>query len=441
MKLRHHLFLALLPLLLIGCSTGLFRGASPPSATATTSPTHASTPVSGTTLQPPDAAQTALSPSPLDMVLTVWVPPAFDPSSGTPAGSLLKARLEAFQVENPGLQVSVRVKAVDGPASLLDTLTAASAAAPAALPDLVALSQPDLENAALKGLLIPLDSLVKTPDVPDWFHFARQMAVLQGSTFGLPFAADSLVLLYRPARVKGPFPDWDALVSQASPVVFPAADPEALLTLSLYQSLGGPVQDSQGRPVLSADPLSQVLQDFKRGVDQGVFPHWLAPYENTVETWQAYREQRSDLLITWVSTYLAELPADSAMQPLPARGEVSPSLVTGWLWALSSPQPDRQQAAAHLAEFLVDPVFLSAWTEAAGYLPTRPTALAAWQSQEVQTLLSPILLSAQTLPSYDLLSSIGPVMKDATLQVIKDGADPVETAEKAAARLQGSIQP
>jgi len=441
MKLRLHLFVILFAVLLMGCSTALFRSASPASATSTTAPTRASTPVVNNTLQPSDAVQTAIRPSTLDMVLTVWVPPAFDPSSGTPASSLLKARLEAFEVENPGLQISVRIKAVDGPASLLDTLTAASASAPAALPDLVALSQPDLENAALKGLLIPLDGLLTTPDAPDWFHFSRQLAVLQGSTFGLPFAADAMVLLYRPARVKGPFPDWDSLLTQASPVAFPAADPEALLTLSLYQSLGGPVQDSQGRPVLSADPLSQVLKDFKRGVDLGVFPYWLTPYETAGETWQAYREQRSDLLITWVSTYLAELPPDSAMQPLPSPGEASPSLATGWVWALSSPQPDRQEAAARLAEFLVDPVFLAAWTEAAGYMPTRPTALAAWQSQELQTLLSPILLSAQTLPSYDLLSSIGPVLKDATLQVIKDGADPVQTAEKAASRLQGSIQP
>jgi ABC-type glycerol-3-phosphate transport system substrate-binding protein len=382
-----------------------------------------------------------MHPAAQDMVLTVWVPPVFDPSSGTPAGNLLKERLQAFELENPGLQVSVRIKAVDGPASLLDTLTAASAAAPAALPDLVALSQADLENAALKGLLVPLDGLAKTPHEPDWFAFTRQLAILQGSTFGLPFAADSLVLVYRPARVKGPFPDWDSLLTQASPLAFPVSDPEALLTLSLYQSLDGPLQDGQGRPVISADPLSQVLQDFERGVDRGVFPSWLTPYETGAQTWQAFDEQRSDLLITWVSAYLAERPPDGAVQPLPGLGEASPNLATGWVWALSSPQPDRQQAAAQLAEFLVDPVFLAAWTEAAGFLPTRPTALAAWQSQELQTLLSPILLSARTLPSTDLLSTLGPVLREATLQVVKDGVDPVQAAEKASERLVGSIQP
>ena len=82
--------------------------------------------------------------------------------------------------------------------------------------------------------------------------------------------------------------------------------------------------------------------------------------------------------------------------------------------------------------------FLASWTAAAGYLPTRPTSLALWPNQALQSLLSQIVLSAQLRPNNDLTSSLGPVLADATLQVIKGQTDPVQAAQAAAERLATS---
>ena len=123
---------------------------------------------------------------------------------------------------------------------------------------------------------------------------------------------------------------------------------------------------------------------------------------------------------------------------LPSLGTNHVSLATSWLWALSDPVPERRGLAVRLAEYLVQGDFLANWTAAAGYLPTRPTALAMWPNQGIQSLLSQIVLSAQLRPNNDLTSSLGPVLADAALQVIKGQTDPAQAAQAAAERLATS---
>src|SRR5512139_2378793 len=103
--------------------------------------------------------------------LRLWLPPEFDPNSGSPAGDILKTRLDEFTSRRPGTQIEVRIKATDGSGGLLDSLTTASAAAPLALPDLVALPRPTMETAALKGLVHPFQNLSSPIDEPDWYPY------------------------------------------------------------------------------------------------------------------------------------------------------------------------------------------------------------------------------------------------------------------------------
>ena len=211
------------------------------------------TPVPQTpTPQPPEAA-TATPPPSAPQSLTLWLPPDFDPSSGSPAGLILSNRILDF-TEETGIEIEVRLKAASGPGSTLKSLTAAAAAAPRALPGVTALSRPDLENAALKGLVHPLDGVSTLIDDPDWYEYARQLAMVQGVTFGLPFAGDSLVIVYRPALVIEPPITWEAIMRLGQPVAFAAGSSQAMLTIAQYRSHGGLVEDAQRRPALEPAP-------------------------------------------------------------------------------------------------------------------------------------------------------------------------------------------
>lgn len=396
------------------------------------------TPINGSpSIEPGLATTSASSAQNYVQNLVVWVPPEFDPASGGQAGELFKSRLETFKSGNPGITITVRIKGTAGQASLLNELSAANLAAAETLPDLIALPYQDVETAALKGLLTTYDGLSSQPDDPDWYGYARQLSRLQGSTFGLPFAGDALVMLYRPALVNKPAGDLDSLLKLNGPIVFSAADSQATFSLALYLGAGGSIVDAQGRPELNSDILAKELAFFLEGSQKGVFPAWTTQIDADNQVWQAYREQRAPAAITWISHYLSSFPPDTTAAPLPSSGLASFTLATGWSWALGNPRIERHALAVKLAEYLVQSDFMAKWTAAAGYLPTRPTALAAWQDQSLQTLLSQVELSAQARPASEILSSLGPVMRDATLQVMKEQTDPNQVAQTAAERLKG----
>jgi ABC-type glycerol-3-phosphate transport system substrate-binding protein len=186
--------------------------------------------------------QTAVSTLPIGArLLRIWLPPEFDPEGNSPASQLLKARLDEFAKENPDVRLEVRVKALEGVGGLLDSLVAANVAAPLALPDLVLLPRPTLESAALKGLLHPYDGLTNIMDETSWYEYAKQMAHVQSSVYGIPFAGDALLQAYHPSLQQTPPADLESALALGEVLVFPATDSQATFTLGTYLADGGSV--------------------------------------------------------------------------------------------------------------------------------------------------------------------------------------------------------
>ncbi len=358
-------------------------------------------------------------------ILRIWVPPQFDPYDGTAAGTLLRERIDEFTARHPDLQVEVRVKDESGTTGMLNTLSTTRSAAASAMPDLVALSRVDLESATAKGLLHPLDGLTALPEESDWFPYARAMAHIQNSTFGLPFAGDALALV----GFRYPMPgDWSEVPDETI-FIFAAKDPRALFTLSLYLSAGGTLLDSQGRLALNEAVLSEVLAFYLPDPENSFISPQVINYESTEQSWTAFREQRANLVVGWTSRFLNEETIPVALAPLPGLELGYYSLSTGWSWALAGSNPDNQAMAVELAEFLSDSQFLAEWTQAAGYLPTRPTALSFWEDARMQLILTQIAESSNLIPSEDLLVTIGPLFREAALSVLNGEQLPEEAAQ------------
>jgi ABC-type glycerol-3-phosphate transport system substrate-binding protein len=409
--------------ILAGCTVLLDLAATqtvPPAATVS----HTAEPV--VEITPTPAAPTSLR---------IWLPAQFDPASGSPAGDLLRERIDEF-ARRTGVDIEVRLKSESGPGSLLDALSAANAAAPLALPDLVLLPRPQLETAALKGLVYPLEGLVEPLSEADWYPYAQQLARLQDSTFGLPFAGDAQVLVYRPATIEQPPADWRAALDQDQALVFPAADEQALFTLAEFLAAGGKVQDDEGRPALQARPLTSLLSFYEQGREAEVFPLWITQLEDTDQAWQSFSEGRADQAVVLASRYLAGPPAESALTNMPTPDGESFTLATGWVLALSSPQTARRALSLELAEYLTAGEFLSKWTSSAGYLPPRASALSGWPDAALSSLLGPIVQSAQAIPPNDVLAIIGPALQQATVEVLKAEAEPAGAARQAVQNVQ-----
>lgn len=422
--MRRFLIFAILLSLLAGCAdiSSLLSTPAPATVPASTNTPTATSTTAATLTVTPDGPRT----------LRIWVPPQFDPAAETPASALLQERLNEFVARRPELRVEVRVKAESGTGSLLNALTTTRSAAPTIMPDLVVLSRADLESATAKGLLHPLDGLTTLPDDPDWYPYARQMAHIQNTTYGLPFAGDALALV----GYRYPLPSAWSDLTQETLFIFPAADSRALFTLSLYLSAGGTLQDSQGRLDLDEAILGEVLSLYLPEAEIDFISPQVISYGTEEQAWNAFREQRGNLVVTWTSRFLKEQTLPLALAPLPGFETGQYTLATGWSWALAGSVPENQPLAVELAEFLSDSQFLAEWTQAAGYLPMRPTTLSSWSDARIQSILTQTAETASLVPGEDLLVSIGPLFAEAILSVLNGEQLPAEAAQSVTEQLK-----
>jgi ABC-type glycerol-3-phosphate transport system substrate-binding protein len=368
--------------------------------------------------------------------LRLWVPPEFDPASETPAGDLLQERLDQYSSQRADIRIETRVKASSGSGGLLDSLSSANAAAPLAIPDLVLLPRSSLEIAALKGLLFPYDGLTEPLDEGDWYPFALELGQIQSSTFGLPFAGNALVSLYRPSEIEFPAADWASALEAGQPIAFPAAEEEAHFPLAEYLSTGAPVQDAEGRPFLDSAALIEVLSFFQEAEAAGVMPFWLTQFTNDDQSWESYTENQVNSTVTWIDRYLSTLPGDTAAAPIITRDGTPLTLATGWMWALSNPQTERHALSVDLAEFLTDGDFLSRWSEAAGVLPPRAAALEGWSNIALRNLVSRVVESARMIPPNEVMAAVGPALSQATVDILKQQSTPSRAAIEAIDSLE-----
>lgn len=408
---------------LVGCSLG-----TPPQSS---NPTPAPSPTLAATHSPlPTPPGADLPPA----GLVLWLPPQWDPAGEGEAARLLSDRLQAF-TRRTGAPVSVRIKAASGPAGLFSSLAAASAAAPGALPAVIALPRDDYETAAVRGLLAPLDGLATSIDGQDWYAYLSEISVVQGSVYGLPFAGSCLGFVSRAGRGQPPAA-WNDALRLGQTVVFAAGSPRAEVITALYLSAGGAVADPQRRPTLQVEPLAQVYTLMRQGADRGLFPIWLAGLTEEEAAWQAYIDRRADAAMAWSDDYLSGAGPGDEFTPIPGLGPDPAVLGTGWVFALTGATLEPRALPVQLAEWLAAPEFLGPWSEAAGFLPARPSALALWKNTPRRSLFDGLARAAHPLPSAELGQIVGTALTGGLVRVVKLEQDPQQAALEAAGRLE-----
>jgi ABC-type glycerol-3-phosphate transport system substrate-binding protein len=235
-----------------------------------------------------------------------------------------------------------------------------------------------------------------------------------------------MVLVYYPEL--GTLVNWEDVLSSKGQLVFPAGNPDGLVGLSLYASAGGQILDSQGLPTLDEEALTRVLTLIEEGRSKKLFPPSLGNVTNESQSLQIYRTGSANKGIIWILNYHPS--SDGAITPLPGLDETPFSYATGWVWALAGADPENQQLAAKLAEYLVADDFIAEWIQATGYLPTRPSSV-----KDGDRMLTAILESAHPVPSSDVLAVLGPLMQEAITRVL-NGEQPGSVAASVVQKLK-----
>ena len=398
LRFTHYLLLAAL----VGCSS-----LAPIPSTPTPAPVEKAT--ATPQLDPTQSAplQTA------SQKLIVWLPPQFDPSLETVSAGLLNQRLKSFEAEHPDLQIEVRIKG--GGTDIVKFLSATNSAAPASMPDLVALSYNQIQDAASSGFLHPLDGLTDILQDSDWYVFARELGSVQNAAYGIPFAADAMMIVYRPALFELPPSDWDSIVTSGAGMAFPASSPNQYFSLALYLSINGQLTDEQGAFSLEEDALVRVLSFFQKAYEAGALPVTIRDLQTDVQSLNNYRTGETSLAVVWASSDIGV--NSGAYTSLLGLDDVPHALGNGWVWAMAGSDTENQPLAAKLASYLVESEYMSEWTYATGYLPTRPLALSGWADEDVKDAIDDVLLSAHPVPSPDVIASFGPIMQGALVRI------------------------
>lgn len=409
-----------------------------PTACGAPAPTPTASPLPGTAVPLPTPTDSP-PPRPLKVTLTLWLPAELNPYGEGAGADLLARRLADFGAADPDRQVQVIIKKRRGRGGVLDFLRTASVAAPSVLPDLVVLDEADLQVAVQAGLLQPVDDRIPPDLQADRFPFAAALGRVEGTTFGLPLAAELQHLVYSPDMFPVPPLSWSDVLSAGMPLCFPAAGPNTVaddFSLIQYLGAGGRLTDEDGNPLLEEGPLTAVLDFYAQAAATGIIsPPVVLSVGNAEECWPFFQKE-GGMAVVDSHRFWTERAEMAEPGPIPTRDGRPVALARGWVLALVTTNPEQQQWAMALAAWLLDPGWYGEWTQRAGYLPVTWSGLAGWTvSEERREGLTAILTGAQPTLPRSLRERVGPPLQAALEAVLRGRQSPAEAAARAVQSL------
>jgi len=350
--------------------------------------------------------------------LLVWLPEEFSTMTDSEASLSLQQRIEEFERQNPGVVVTVRVKASSGTSGILDSLKNTKQAAPAALPQIVLLSQSDMQVAAEQQLILPVQEFIHSADPKNYYSYAFEISSMDGILYGLPFVGDALVGMTTEEITASDFVTWDDIRSQNAPLYFAANYPQARLFISQYLSTGGVLLDELDHAMFTEENMQIVLGMFDQNIESKLFLASFSSLNTSEDVWNVFLSGDAQWVINWASKALQSDIEDLQIFQLPSLGSTPYVSATGWVWSIVNIDSGIPEVGPQFIEFLNDPIFLAEFSQAAGYLPVMPNSLTLYADDGSLNQISNILIAAHTFPENDLILEIGPIFRDATLAVL-----------------------
>jgi ABC-type glycerol-3-phosphate transport system substrate-binding protein len=374
-------------------------------------------------------------------VLELWLPEELDPYGEQNGSQVLRSQLAEFSDAYPNLQVEVVVKKAQGRGGLVDFMRTARDAVPSVLPDLVVLDASDLGTVTGSELVQPLDDFLASSAGDDRFPIASAMGNVNGQTAGAALGVDLQHLAYRPTSFESPPVTWTEVISAPAPFLFPAGGIDGRVndaTLIQYLGAGGRLTDAEGNPSLDEDTMIDVFGFYSRCITNTVIaPTQVLTATHVDQVWERFREGEGGMTTARASRYWVEADDTMAPAPIPTEDGQTISIGRGWVLAMVTDAPARQEPAMLLIDWLTTANRNARWTQATGYLPPTRSALRLWDvSEEERTVLLGLLEAAVPPPRPLVMEAIGPPMQQALESLLGGRSTPEEAAASAIERLQ-----
>ncbi len=392
---------------------------------------------------PPTAAQ---AQRPDGLTLIWWAPEFLSPQAPQPVGPLLAKQISEFTEASAGkVRVEVVRKARYGKGGLLDSLRTAQPVARDTLPDIIALDVAEVGKAVDVGLLQPLNALLDTSVTEKLYPFASEAGQFNQRLYAVQYLADVDHASYLPAQVAEPPGTWADLVARRSAYLFPLAPPQLISSqgagarpaeglshavLGQYLSTGATLGPDR-RLIIEQGPLLRLLTFYADASKTGVLPPAAQDLPDGDAVWAIFAQGQAPLAYVSARRYIGrgDLPAEYAA-PLGYQGP-APSLASGWVLAIVTPDAQKQRAAADLITWLLKAENAGPWAARAGWLPTSSEALRALGTGRYWSFLDAQLAQARALPAGADYGTIASRIQAAIVAVVRDQSDPAAATEAA----------
>ncbi|UCG23853.1 MAG: extracellular solute-binding protein [Chloroflexota bacterium] len=354
---------------------------APPTATAT----PGATPTAAATPQATEAVDSEEEPP-----IRIWVVEELSPGANVPGGSIVAEQLAAYETNHPEVQLEVEVKSGLGRGSIISYLRFGGDVAPSVLPDVIAVPVDGLSAAANEGLIFPLGGFIDQADADDLFPAAQELSKVNDQMVGYPMTLSNLGhMAYSTAIFTETVPlTWEAFLQpEQVTFAFPGAGlAGAEMLLQQYLAEGGALTDESNQPALQVEPLTAALQRYSEGRATEVILLETSSLTSLSESWQTFGTL-ANTVQTVDSQYLARRDEgiDSAFAGIPGPEQPLAPLVSGWAWAISSPDPARQEIAADVLNWLIAGPNIGDWSLAAARLPARRSSFEQWPADDDYT--------------------------------------------------------
>jgi len=350
--------------------------------------------------------------------LKLLSPATYSPASGfAPGAEIHQALYDEFEAQNPDITI-VHELLADGPDGLQRLLAAASTNN---LGDVAVIDGQFLARLHAANVLVSLEDRWSEDDRADFHPDVLNAVMFDGEAHAIMFQTGMRGMIYRPSALQAAgldaFPStWEELLEATpaisaagmTPVLLPAKaadEPSMMHLLAVFWGLGGDLVDAEGAPVFFDETngpiLEQAIARYVEMVDTGMTISDIAVMDEAalrpyLYTGEALSIGGSSSNVRQIWSDLPDTANDLAVAPYPMpAGQQAVTILGGNTYAITTTDPERQDAAWRFVEFMTSAETMSRLNEAMGHLPVRASI---WSSNNFYAE-TPIMVAFKQL--YD----------------------------------------
>lgn len=372
------------------------------------------------------------------ITLRLWTVEQFSPQI-----NLIDEALSDFETDNPNIQVEIYQKKTTGQASALSYFKVSPTVAPNIMPDVVILRADQLPQAWQLGVIQPLSDEIDPIMLQDFLPAAQALASVNDTLIGIPLEMNTTHLVINTGLITPTPITWQDVISNVESYRFPVKSQNgALNTTSIihYLGAGGTFVNVDDQPAINESAFRALLQYYQTLSNLNIIDRSILDASSPDAFWPDYKNGKLDMTLIDTHNFLADRHQlhSTEVSAIPAQSDIVQPIVDGWVIAMVTPDPFRQQAAMRLMESFVTPESNAAWASFSQSIPVRRSAFDLIAGDDPYwAFLDNYLSNAIPVPSFSGYDHLSRVMQQSIEQVLT-GETTVDDALQSA--VEGVVQ-